>query len=259
MVDQERERIGIHPQDLKEAKARRLQAGVVATSQWHGYLGWLVSNAEFRCELTALRAVAAEAIRTRGRFPTRSQLASATAVHEVGENSMEVRLLEFCRRWSLERLLTWDWPQPMHPEYFGSLIHPPETSTEAGISLFLPWSVMQGGQIGDLQLISALKISAVPQHLRDWVFPPSNQKTEKAADFFELQAKLYRYYWLALRGRYEPRFHRRLQAIDTAFGEWLNLEPDTIRRHRLTLQKRLQSFEVPLGDIDEPRAKDLVE
>ncbi len=245
MLDQDRERIGVDSVDVREAQAHRQKVDGVATSLRRGYVGWLISNAEYRGELAGLLTIASKAIQTRGRFPTRSQLASLLAVEEVAVDALETRLLDFYRRWSLERLLTWDWPQPMHPEFFGSLLHPPETSTQAGISLFLPWSVLQGGRIGDPQLISALKISVVPEHLRDWVLPRSDQATKKAADYFELRTKLYRFYWLALRSRYGDRFRRKLHAIDAAFAGWLGVETDTITRHRLSLFQALQSDETP--------------
>ncbi len=171
MLDQERARIGIHPHDFEDAKARRQMAGDRAASKRHGYVGWLISNPLFRGELADLQVVAAGKVQMRGCFPKRSQLASSVAVHQSSVDVVDLRLLNFYRRWSLERLLTWDWPQPMHPEFLGSLLHPPESSTQAGISLFLPWSVLHGGQVVDTQLISALKISAVPEHLRDWVDP----------------------------------------------------------------------------------------
>lgn len=239
MLEDNLESQGVPEFARNEANTIRQRAFNVSSTKRTTYVGWLMSQMGYRQELGALRAAGAATITTWGRFPTRTALQQLDRAQSTEPFAMT--LLSFYTRWSLERLLTWEWPIPLHLVPFSTLHPAQESGSGAGISLFLPWSILQGQQLAADQLLEALKTLSVPAHLRDWVTPPKNTRKRTGVDSYELRASLYRYYWLGLRRRYSARFQRRQQIIDEAFAGWLKREQDTITRCRNQLERILNA------------------
>ncbi len=138
-----------------EANETRQRAFDVSSTKRTAYVGWLMSQPAYHQELGALHAAGAATITTWGRFPTRTRLQQLDL--DQSSNSFASALRGFYTRWSLERLLTWEWPIPLHLSRFSSLHPAPESESGGGISLFLPWSILQGQQLAADQLLEALK------------------------------------------------------------------------------------------------------
>lgn len=239
-LDEHRRGLGIDAADLQASWRQQAAHLSRAASQELGYTGWLISQREFREELAELQEILGEAVEAWGRFPSYAMLISRVQDFATAPDpAPEAVLLDFYQRWALERLLTWDWPLPMSPATLDtSPLRSPIPST-AGVTVFLPWSMLQGQQFSASEVVELLKVLSVPARLREWVLPSRDRARAIRSDYFELHARLYRYYWFGIRQRYGHRLRRNEQKLDVALAAAFGRAADTIRRHRLELKKVL--------------------
>lgn len=238
MLDHHALESGANEYDIKQRKAVHRQSLQMATQKRSGYIGWLIRQQEYQRDVEHLRRRYSKLIRAQGGFPSRAIPLIASQLPESSE-TFAIEILDFYRRWALESLLTWDWPIPLRAELHGLPDGDSEAGSRDGVSLFLPWSTLQGGQMPTEELLRLIKATACPGHLREWV-DASSKHAKRNADYFSVQTQLYRYFWLGLQARYPSRLRGHLQKIDAAFAKWLRKERDTITRHRIALTAALK-------------------
>jgi hypothetical protein len=168
-------------------------------------------------------------------------------------------------RWSLDTLVTWDWPSPMNPEevvemrsremLFPANVYPLFASvtsksrskraakirlylSEAGVTVFVPWYLAKGEDGGIDQVIRDVKSESSPPHLRGWM---QACKSRSGSEFglkrlFDL-AWLYRNLFLALRHRYPASCEGRASRLDEVFAAVRKVSTDTIKNLRRHVER----------------------
>jgi hypothetical protein len=207
-------------QDKQRGEALRRQ---------RAYAAWLVLNKQFRAERDVLKQEWDAEITRLGRFPSASPPFQGNPTYEP--------FLVFLRRWCLKSFLTWDLPLPMPPESLGGASTP---DLAAGVTVFVPWYLFRDHLFDLRDLASHLKAMARPDHLKDWLSPPSSQKKNLGYARLASVLALYRYLRLALESRYQGQLAGKTQALDYAFAPFTKQGEDSIKKLRLEMAKRLQ-------------------
>jgi hypothetical protein len=229
-------RAGVDPLERDEYfKEAAAQMGITETRQ-DAYLGWLVVNSHFRDELCQFRTIWEKAVRKAGRFPSlpRWMVGDVTSgIRLAGE--LREACYEFYRRWDLERMLTWDWPVPMEPDFLGGWPQDVEVRHGAGMFLFVPWHMLRGEKLNLQDVAKLRRTLSVPEHLSDWV------NKRRKGDLGEIRYRslgwLYRYYELALMRRYKDKCDRNKHKLDQALARVIDRDADTVKKLRLELDR----------------------
>jgi hypothetical protein len=169
-----------------------------------------------------------------GRIPypatAEGEAAVCTCAGEVGA---------FCRRWCLERLWAWEWPEPRMPDLASGLPSTPLDPAE-GVTLTLPWSMIRGKQIDFHEVVHDLRLEQTPEHLRDWVVSDQPQRRVRSGEIRHRTVfALYRTLTLALHRRHPRSLRRFIERVDAAVAPILNVQVDTLKRTRSELRKGL--------------------
>ena len=110
-------------------------------------------------------------------------------------------------------MLTWDIPDPTP-----AAIHPRDTGTvnpafPAGITLFLPWSLLADHAFTDQFVDSYQRCRVDLRHLADWI----EQRQEWGPLRYSRLLEYFAYRHLVLETRYATSLHRRTGWVDQAF------------------------------------------
>jgi len=205
------------------------------------YLGWLVLNPMFRLDVRDLRTRWESAIREVGRFPRFSLMLLPDPTAESGlPAECRDEFYEFYAAWCLDSMQTWEVPIAMFPDLNLDFGRDPRFQRRSGVSLFIPWSMIQGESVNFRELMARSRTISVPDHLREWA-PPAGQN---GPDLGRLRHRnlfwLYRYWHLALKAHFPEAIRGRQQPLDRAFGSVLERGEDTIKKLRLELDTSLK-------------------
>lgn len=238
MLKEEYRRSGIPDADVAEYESQAIaRRNTIATSK-HAYVGWLVSNREFRTEVSALSVAWGNVVRTVGKFPVFPRW----PLHDRGEEfpeGLRDDFQAFYQRWGLEQMLTWEWPVPMEPDLVGGMVKESDLISEAGLALFVPWYLLRTGKLDLRELARGTRSVNTPAHLSEWV-QKSRRKQDELCDLrYERLASLYRFLVLGLRQRYPQQCRRQTNKLDYALARALDLKDESIRKSRLELQRSL--------------------
>jgi len=220
--------------------ARQREAQRSLHQRLEAYVGWLVTNPHFRAELRALRAAHGKAVALRGGFPVRPGLAAHGTARQRAPRpgSCVAACLSFYKRWSLERLLTWDVPVPMEASLSVLMAGELELPAEEGAVLFFPWYLLRGSRLDLRQLGRRLRLES-PAHLRGWVLQGTGGPRAAAGDRgYQLLIWLYRCE-LAL-ARYPKACARNVERLDEALAEVIKPGQETVRKLRQRLARALR-------------------
>lgn len=233
-------REGLHSQRIQnmfDAEARYMN---LVRQRAVAYAGWLATSAKFRSELDALRQEFDHYIVDKQQFPRLRESFFEELLDPPDRSTKENALIEhFYRRWNLRCFLTWDIPVPIRP-----MIHEVHSDdrmgllSEAGINIFLPWYLLRDGRIQLKELARQLKDHRNPAHLAGWLNTDTAKKEKLGDTRFANLFVLYRYQTLAIGPRYGNRAGWENERQDEAFARYLSLSVESVRRLRLTLQKR---------------------
>lgn len=202
------------------------ERSLVAERRMQGYLGWLVTEAAYREELAALRKQGRPVIEEYSDVLQFNSVPTAEDFKRIGlvESVTAAKFLKayqgFCRRWCLDRLVTWDLPQPRNPSWSLSKEELCEDASAQGVVIFLPHSFIRHGAIDLADVFAAVQDKCAPQNLRNWLKKDSasrlGQGEERYASLF-----LFQHYWKVIHGRLGNRKIRAATKIKAALGEFL--------------------------------------
>jgi len=224
------EEYGTSPRAVRSYFARQATLERDAASRRIAYSGWLVTNQQYLWERDALREIGEGLVAASGGFP---HLSPSFMDEEPGSaDPIRLRFRLFYRRWCLDRLITWDLPWPMGPELAGIHSHDPSDLGDAGVTLFVPWSLLRDKNLILSDLVEQWKIARNLSHLRGWLEPKTGGKGPLGGLRLANQLRLFRFRQLALASRY-PLLGR-VERLDIAFASFLGLEdPQSVRKLRM--------------------------
>ncbi|HEY7422866.1 MAG TPA: hypothetical protein VH682_01275 [Gemmataceae bacterium] len=241
MLKEDFRRAGVSDAEIQSSFAAGKERREVIDIRKNGYIGWLVTNRQFREEVRCLRAAWEDQIRNLGRFPRFPHW----PLHDLGletvvPNDFVEDFLGFYCRWNLQQMLTWEWPIPMEPDLVGGMLKNDDRLAEAGVKVFLPWYMLRGEKLNLQEIVRHSRATDSPLHLREWVQKTRRKQDELGDLRYERLAFLFRFLELALRQRYPEACRRRAQKLDLAFSRVLGREQESVRRLRLELQRCLR-------------------
>ena len=215
--------------------------------QW-GYLGWLVTDAGFRQVRDALCERWGEQIVRRGGFPQIRMSWFGERPPEIEESERELHMdfHAFYRAWGLDRLVTWELPEPMRAELSQpSLYFSPDVG-EAGFMVFVPWYLFRDKDLKLREIAEHKRDIHAPHHLNEWL---SGKPKRFGFDRFAKMLEIYVYLELALRNRYGDRLRGKTDEMDHAFGSFLygqgsqnwsgRVGADNVKKIRQKMKQRL--------------------
>lgn len=212
-----------------------------------GYAGWLVTSAKFRSQRDAIRCQFHSTIKELGRFPPLFPsvfglgVAPDLSCHETRRFNV---LFDFYQKWGLSRMVTWDLPVPMRPDWSSSGGYfLPQLSEDAGLKLFIPWYLMRNKDL-KLEDVADLKRPLLsPPEIREWL--EGDSQKDWGPDRFATMLRIYVYLELALKRRYKVT--GKLGKLDAAFARFLSPDMDgeasgsaTVKKIRWKMATRLR-------------------
>lgn len=258
---EELENEGIHPQRVQDIFAKDAHYQDLADTRAASYAGWLVTNELFRRERDDLRRHLGDYVKKKRRFPVMSQSFLGKTIGRPDGGRAHADYLYFYRRWGLETFLTWDLPVPMRPALHGTTHFDLMESSDAGVSVHLPWYIIRDGRFQLQEMLHHLHNLRNPAHLEGWLKPAPTRKKKLGETRFRNVFILYRYQKLAIENRYSGRDGWDVVRQDVAFGRFMGqrwqsrlghapagdgrkptqLSEESVKRVRLYLQKHLAS------------------
>ena len=209
----------------------------------NAYRGWLVLQRTYRHEVTGMKNKWHSHINSIGRFPIYPRWPYID--EETGFTCDPVfysEMLSFYQRWGLDNLTTWDWPNPMEPDFNTQMLEDHQPLGQTGITLFIPWYLLRGERLDLQSFFQGSRMYHCEEHLRDWLEPQPSGKRSNTSDIrFRSIAWLYRYYFLALCNRYSESIKRNVVRLDEVLGQVLNLSGESIKRLRQKIKRDIQS------------------
>ncbi len=180
------------------------------------YAGWLVTNPHFREELARLYEVFGEAVKSVGRFPQLPKyiFRQQTEYSKTDNVGLRTAFSLFYRRWSIDRLITWDLPVPMDPQLVNRTLYRVEDLDVAGTTLFVPWYLRRDEQLKIAEVLEASRIYSSPNHLAAWLDKkPKNLGMKRYGLLLQMCICLE----FVLERRYPNKLVNRIEDFDRAF------------------------------------------
>jgi hypothetical protein len=210
-------------QDKKEAAYTKLQVKLMlgklekrsrdVDSRLAGYAGWLMSTPQFLEELSELKGKGAAIVSEAREFPQISWLHGDATLRDAGrlvrmsrkESAFRNDYRDFCKKWCLNRLVTWELPEPTGPSGCRLVAGIIPDLAQQGVGVFIPYGFVNPTKIDLSQLVKNLRGCTAPEHLRDWVDEGLQARkgagSKRFAQFF-----VFKHYW---------------EIIESRYGEWL--------------------------------------
>jgi hypothetical protein len=243
MLGEEMARAGATPYEIEEFFEGSAERDGRVYNRQDAYAGWLVTNPEFHREARTLREQWEGTVRAIRRFPILPTwiIPDVTADMDLPAGFREDFETFYCR-WNLETMGSWEWPEPMAPDFVGGQRNGIKRLSAAGMTLFIPWYMLRGDRI-DLQDVARLaRIGAVPEHLSGWV---NKRSPEGGDDLGELRYKnllwLYRFHELVLIRRYSTDCKGNIERLDRALAKVLKRDQDSVKKLRLQLRRAIEA------------------
>lgn len=232
--------------DAREYEATHQEYRILIDDRKEAYRGWLVLQRTYRKELTDMKNKWQSQLACIGRFPIypRWPFTDQEAVFEC-EPVFYEEMLNFYRRWGLDSLATWDWPNPMEPDFNTQMLEDHQPLGQTGITLFIPWYLLRGERLDLQSFIQGSRVYYCEEHLKDWLEPQPSGKRSNTSDIrFRNIDWLYRYYFLALCNRYSESIKRNVVRLDEVLGQVRDLSGESIKRLRQKIQHDIQSADI---------------
>jgi hypothetical protein len=195
----------------------------------NAYRGWLLTNPVFLNDVSQLRETWGDVVKMLGFFPAYGRLAHGRIGAQQPSGGRSIVTEGFARdwntfyeRWQLQRLLTWDLPEPLGPNLSGmafpaSVVRPPSQIT---IQLPATFALPNPKSLGSL--VTSIQRTHQPEHLQGWQ-QVLDQRHPRGLRFQGFRQIFFlRFYRdIVLARRYPDRFRGRIAAIDRAFAAFL--------------------------------------
>ena len=197
-------------------------------SRLAGYAGWLMTAPSFLEELSELKGKGAAIVSEAREFPMISwlhddaALVAAGRLGEMSEDESDFRnhYREFCKKWCLNRLVTWELPEPTGPSGCRLVAGLAPDLAQQGVGVFIPYGFVNPTEIDLSRLVRDLKTGTAPEHLRDWVDEGLQERrgagSKRFAQFFA-----FKHYWEIIESRHGSRLRKRRTLLKQALGKYL--------------------------------------
>lgn len=238
---------------LQRTKMRKMlesstgSPALVVAQQMQAYMGWLVTEPAYLEELSALREAGAAVVaglrdvHSINFVPRQEDLRNLHLPMTSGTEAFFQRYGEFCRRWCLDRLITWDLPQPMIPTWGVPKDGVIEDLVATGILLYVPYTFISHGTV-DLTEIHREMMSRCPvEHLKGWLDKASPSRFGEGegrfADLF-----IYHHLWAVIEGRYGDRMSGNRTHVNRAIGQFMVDDNAYADEEGLAMAKKFRAF-----------------
>lgn len=242
---------GRNEQQIEDLQRRQEALVDRIRQRQRGYVGWLVTNCEFRSDRERLRALwdaRPDAKATMPRLPWDLFWEIRTRPSEETATS-EAEASKFLWKWGLAALATWELPVPLDPSFVGPSLHSLADQKSTGAVLFVPWHQLVDRDMRLDEILDIRRLGTPLTHLDGWL----RARTAKRWGFrrFGTMLELYACLELAIKKRYPDRIQGNVSMLDEAFARFLSgdkadpelAEPrsvDAVRKVRAKMEQRIQ-------------------
>lgn len=189
------------------------------------YAGWLVTNPVFVTEIAGLRK-------------QEEKYLASTPDKEA--EPFVVEMNAFLNRWQLCSMASWDLPEPQGPNLAGVELPAAAQRGNDSIKLELPLTTRLPARFPVRDVISEIRNQIAEPHLAEWQEILSRESTTSSGIrrfSHMLKIQFFRNVVMAL--RYLVRFEGQVEALDRAFGLFLGVGEDSVKKLRLEIKRRL--------------------
>ncbi len=195
-------------------------------SQLRAYASWLSMSEAYQADLRKLKKYLHRSGVMGNGFPAPVSPGQSTEVPGWNSDSLTA-YVDFCRKWCLSGLLSWDLPMPMSPGPVASSGDGRQFLEGMGMQVFLPVTLAASGRYlaaavagwRDAMIQVDRRDRKHWKHLRRWL-DGSYKKRAVGIDYGDLF--LVKHFWATLAGRYE--LEGRTMGLYEAFGRFLEGE-----------------------------------
>jgi hypothetical protein len=218
-----------------------------------GYVGWLATEGNFACDVHLLRGILPSISRPR-ELPGWQTGKAWRRIRRAAPQKGDLEIGEFLRAWSLDRLVTWELPEPIFARFRPGEDIPPNGLSPKGFTVFIPWPLLANRTLnfGDFAIYH--------KHRQDLSFlqPWLDGIPQWGPERFARMLDLYIYRELALVQRYGNRLHGHGPRLDLAFAAFwepgateseLETRLETVRKIRGQLKKRQRQMKAALQEL----------
>lgn len=190
-----------------------------------GYVGWLISEPNYRTEMEAFTSRWKTTIVRKGRFPAvRKSLLGERA--QISKKSREfwADAMTLYRRWGLETCLAWELPVPLCPGLETRDFYNRDDIEGAGLHIFIPHYLLRDRGLSVYDIVESQRCLTDDSHLAGWF---DRRKPNWGYERYAQMLELYVYLELAIRRRYGDRLRGQTGRLDEAFTQfWLESNDD---------------------------------
>jgi hypothetical protein len=189
------------------------------------YIGWLLTNPAFLREVRELRQT--------------EQLAALPP----SAPSESLAYANFCQRWQLSGMASWDLPVPQGPILTSVGLPATVASQDTGFQFSFPVTMRLPARLDIRAVHSEIRETNSPPHLAEWqqILSQEGKQDVGLARFADI-LPLHFYRNIALGSRYSARFPGWTEWLDKLFARFLdNRSEDSVKKLRLAVEKRLRA------------------
>jgi hypothetical protein len=215
-----------------------------------GYVGWLLTNPDFRAERDAFFARWKNALRRASKNDGEPISLGQRPDRMPRKRTREfwADAVRFLWKWGLQAMPTPELPLPMDPGLERPSFADPIDLRAAGPVLFIPWYLVIDKDMRLNELVETHRLDTPLSHLEDWL--RSSIKRSWGFERFGTILRLYIWIGLALGRRYPDRMAGRVTHLDRALARFeaggpatedaIAKRADSIRRTRAEMNRRLE-------------------
>lgn len=205
------------------------------------YIGWLLANPQFLGERDQLRDRWDPAVEILGTIPAYPvHVANDDGNSSGPQNGRDVladfigEFNAFYARWQLQRMATWDLPEPCGANLTGHQL--PSNSPVSCFTIQLPTSLRLPAHFPLRNLLEDIQRQQTPEHLRPWLAVQDQQHRDGLRHGrFGTMFRLAFYLDTVLVSRYRNRLAGFVGKLDEAFADFLGVGSDSIKKIRLKM------------------------
>ncbi|SFH92462.1 hypothetical protein [Planctomicrobium piriforme] len=262
LIDDIRRDDGISEGRLEQFSKQEKELQMKLSRRARGYVGWLVTNPDFRIGCEVLRRTWPPKENSSSHFPEipRSAFGVRLKLDDDSNKERYADFMKFYGSWILQRMETWDLPLPLDPGLGRpTLDQPSPYGSDTGIWMFIPWYLLidKDLKVNDLTRRQA---SLWNSPAKKWLDQSARRKF--GVDRYARILEIYVYVELALRARYGAELRGNAGNVDLAFARFWNatetsgergltVDPEPQRKLREKMDRDLRSCRAELGLLDE--------
>jgi hypothetical protein len=196
--------------------------------QGQSYLGWLLTNPTFLEELADMR---------RQRRPR--------SFRPMPEDTAQDRFPAFLDRWVLTGMTSWDLPIPEGPKVPALSTQTTVTRQQSPVAVELPITMPLPTRYPLRDMMGDVARQLTPHHLAEWREVVERKSEGQGTASFRRMFQVHFWLHYAIERRYPNRIAGHIEPLDKAFGAYLELTVDAIKKVRQAITKRLNT--APVG------------